>query len=306
VTLTTAPAAPHTVATERTGHLPVVPDRNAALTSPVGVARSSAPTVSVVAPARNEAANLARVLPLLPDCVTELVLVDGRSTDDTVEVARAYWPDVVVVHQDDTRGKGAAMCLGAKAASSDVVVFLDTDGSMDPREIAAYVGALQGGADLAKGSRFATGAHSHDITPIRRFGNWGLRTLANVVFRQRWTELNYGFFAMWRENVHRLGLDDLVQHGTEDLHYGHGFEIETLTFARAARQRLRVVEIASIEYERIFGESNLLTFRDGWRVLCSLLREGVGPKRRKRPAAGRRELPVATIDAHLAPVAATP
>jgi glycosyltransferase involved in cell wall biosynthesis len=253
------------------------------------------PTVSVVAPARNEAANLRRVLPLLPDCVTELVLVDGRSTDDTVDVARELWPEVVVVHQDDTRGKGAAMCLGARAATSDVVVFIDTDGSMDPREIAAYVGALQGGADLAKGSRFATGAHSHDITPVRRLGNWGLRTLANVVFGQRWTELNYGFFAMWRENVHRLGLDELVCHGTDDLPYGHGFEIETLTFARAARQRLRVVEIASIEYERIFGESNLLTFRDGWRVLRSLLREGLGHNRRPRPAAALAELPLAAV-----------
>jgi glycosyltransferase involved in cell wall biosynthesis len=237
------------------------------------LSRPAVPTVSVVIPARNEAANLRAVLPLLPPCVTEVVLVDGRSHDDTVAVTREFWPAAVIVEQHDTRGKGAAMCLGAAAASGDVIVFIDADGSMDPREVAAYVGALQGGADLAKGSRFATGGFSHDITVLRSAGNLGLRLLANLVHGQRWTELNYGFFAMWSDCLPRLGLDRIVQHGEEGLPYGHGFEIETLTFTRAARQGLRIVEVASVEYERIHGESSLLTFRDGWRVLRALLRE---------------------------------
>jgi glycosyltransferase involved in cell wall biosynthesis len=239
----------------------------------VAGSRPAVPTVSVIIPARNEAANLRAVLPLLPPCVTELVLVDGRSHDDTVAVTRELWPDAVIVEQTDTSGKGAAMCLGAAAATGDVVVFIDADGSMDPREVTAYVGALQGGADLAKGSRFATGGFSHDITMLRSAGNLGLRLLANLVHGQRWTELNYGFFAMWRDCLPGLGLDQIVQRGEKGLPYGHGFEIETLMFTRAARRGLRIVEVASVEYARIHGESSLLTFRDGWRVLGALLRE---------------------------------
>jgi len=240
-------------------------------------ARPTHPTVSLVIPARNEADNLRHVLPLLPDCVTELVLVDGRSTDDTVAVTLELFPDAVIVPQIDTKGKGAAMIKGAIAASGDIVVYIDADGSMDPSEIPAFVGALEAGADLAKGSRFAPGAYSHDITPIRALGNWGLLTFANLLYRQRWSELNYGFFALWRDMLPTLGLADIEPGKTPTIPYGHGFEIETMTFTRAARSGLRVVEVASFEYQRIHGQSSLMVIEDGFRVLGALIKERMKP-----------------------------
>src|SRR5438128_9431374 len=91
------------------------------------------PRVSVVVPTFNEARNLPHVFGLMPD-VHEVIVVDGRSTDGTVETARALRPDVRVVRQS-RRGKGNALACGFAAVTGDVVVMLDADGSADPREI---------------------------------------------------------------------------------------------------------------------------------------------------------------------------
>ena len=97
-----------------------------------------APTVSVVIPALNEAANLPHVLPKIPPWVCEVLLVDGRSTDDTVEVARRLRPGIRIVTQEG-RGKGAALRTGFASARGDIIVTLDADGSTDPGEIPAFV-----------------------------------------------------------------------------------------------------------------------------------------------------------------------
>src|SRR5437868_14684742 len=106
-------------------------------------------SVSVVIPTLNEAENLPHVLPRIPDWVDEVLLVDGHSTDRTVEVARELRPDIRIMMQEG-RGKGAALRTGFTAASGDLIVMLDADGSTDPAEIPAFVGALLAGADLAK------------------------------------------------------------------------------------------------------------------------------------------------------------
>src|SRR6058998_2153306 len=88
-------------------------------------------TVSVVIPAMNEAENLPYVLPRIPAWVHEVILVDGNSTDGTVEVARQLWAGIRIVRQQG-RGKGAALRSGFAAATGDIIVMLDADGSTDP------------------------------------------------------------------------------------------------------------------------------------------------------------------------------
>lgn len=220
----------------------------------------AAPTVSVVIPAMNEAKNLPHVLPRIPSWVHELILVDGASTDGTADVARALWPGVRVVGQE-RRGKGAALRAGFAAATGDIVVMLDADGSMDPAEIPDYVGALLAGADLAKGTRFIQGGGTDDMTALRRFGNAGLTRLVCGLYGGAYTDLCYGYAAFWRRVLPALDL-------TSD-----GFEIETEMNLRALRGGLRVAEVPSFEADRIHGASNLNTFRDGWRVLATILRE---------------------------------
>ena len=141
--------------------------------------RPSHPTVSVVVPARNEARNLEVVLPQLP-ADAEIVVVDGHSSDDTVEVARRLRPDATVLTQT-RRGKGNALACGFEAATGDIVVMFDADGSADPAEIPRFVDALVAGADVAKGTRFADTqlAGSEDITRLRRTRHSGINGIAN-------------------------------------------------------------------------------------------------------------------------------
>ncbi|HXR13928.1 MAG TPA: glycosyltransferase family 2 protein [Solirubrobacteraceae bacterium] len=226
-------------------------------------------SVSVVIPALNEALNLRHVLANMPDNVFEVILVPGSSTDDTEHVAQLMRGDLRVIHQN-AHGKGNALACGFAAARGDIVVTLDADGSANPLEIPAFVGALLSGADFAKGTRYIQGGGSHDLTLLRRLGNRGLTTLANVLHGTHYSDLCYGYNAFWRSCLPLLNVDS------------DGFEVETLLNLRAAKSGLRVTEVASFELARIHGRSNLRTFGDGWRVLGTILREWV-PKRHRVP-----------------------
>ena len=234
----------------------------------------TSPSVSVVIPALNEERNLPHVLTRLPEIVSQVVVVDGGSVDRTVAVARELRPDVVVVQQTRT-GKGNALACGFAVCTGDVIVMIDADGSTDPAEIPLFVAELVAGADFVKGSRFARGGHSHDITRVRRAGNDGLNLVVNVLFGTRFTDLCYGYNAFWRRVLPHLALPATTLprpiHGGKL--WGDGFEIETMINIRAAASGLRVGEVGSVEHARIHGESNLNTFRDGFRVLRTIFRE---------------------------------
>lgn len=245
----------------------------------VGVVR---PTISLVIPAMNEARNLPHVAARIPTDIDEIIFVDGHSVDDTVEVSRRLWPTAVQITQT-RKGKGNALACGFAAATGDIVVMLDADGSTDPAEIPRYIGALVSGADFAKGSRFIQGGGSADITKIRRVGNWCLNATVNGLFGSRYTDLCYGYNAFWRRCLDVMELPAIEG---RDHQWGDGFEIETLINVRIAASGLAVAEVHSFERSRIHGVSNLNAVRDGLRVLRTIgteFRRLRGATERSRP-----------------------
>jgi glycosyltransferase involved in cell wall biosynthesis len=220
--------------------------------------RTQWPTVTAVIPTLNEADNLRWLLPRLT-AVDEVVIVDGESTDGTAEIAQLLRPDAVIIIEPPT-GKGTAMRVGMAAATSDVLIMLDADGSMDPAEFDAFLALIGRGFDFVKGSRYACGGGSDDLTGLRSVGNKALTGLANSLYRTNWSDLCYGYVAMRRSAVERLELKST------------GFEIETEMCVNAIRAGLRMAEVASHESNRRNGESNLNTFRDGWRVLTTMVK----------------------------------
>lgn len=259
--------------------------------------------VSVVIPAMNEAKNLPHVLSQIPSWVHEVVLVDGHSVDGTVMVAQALWPNrhvvfherrrktnatAVVMHErrgkgvslrlvmQERRGKGAALQSGFAAATGDIIVMLDADGSTGPSEIAAYVGALVSGADFAKGSRFLQGGGTTDMPIHRRLGNAAFVAMVRILIGGQYTDLCYGYNAFWSWTVPWLQLN------------GDGFEIETMMNIRALQAGLKVVEVPSFEEPRIHGEGNLRTFPDGFKVLKTIWHEWRNPLVRHRVAPSDR------------------
>jgi glycosyltransferase involved in cell wall biosynthesis len=227
------------------------------------------PKVSVVVPVLNEERNLPEFARRLPPDIHELIVVDGRSSDRTVELAEQLWPDARIITQT-RHGKGNALACGFEASTGDVIVMIDADGSTDPREMYAFVATLVGGADFAKGSRFACGAASEDITLLRRVGNRALIGLTNLLYRTRYTDLCYGYNAFWRPCLDELGLPATRASETR---WGDGFEIETVINVRAASSGLIMREVASFEQSRVHGVSNLNALRDGLRVLATIFKE---------------------------------
>ena len=240
------------------------------------------PSVSVVIPTLNEARNIPHVFERIPEDIHQVIIVDGRSTDDTVAVARSLRPDVCVVSQT-RKGKGNALACGFEAATGDVIAMIDADGSADPGEIPSFVAALQEGADFAKGTRFLPGGGSADITRLRAQGNHMLTTFFNLCYHRKYTDLCYGYNVFWRRHLPVLGLDatsELKEDGSP-YSWGDGFEIETLIHVRVAQAGLRVAEVPSFEHDRIHGVSNLNAVRDGIRVVRTMFAEW-SPRRRPR------------------------
>jgi CheY-like chemotaxis protein len=219
------------------------------------------PLVTVIIPTLNEAENLPHILPYLPyEMIDEVVLVDGRSTDGTVDVARQLLPSIKVILE--TRlGKGAAIRRGFAAASGDIVITMDGDGSMNPAEIPLFIGALLSGADYVKGTRFVHGSGTLDMPVYRRLGNMALVWTANLLFGTRYTDITYGYNATWRHHAHALALEI------------DGWACEIISNIRAACCGLRVVEVPCLERERIAGEAKLHAFSAGWVILKAMLRE---------------------------------
>ena len=232
------------------------------------------PWVSVVIPTLNEARNLPHVFGALPSSIYEIIVVDGHSVDDTLTVVRELRPDARIVMQTRS-GKGNALACGCAAATGDIIVMIDADGSTDAGEIPSFVSALLGGADFAKGTRFAKGGGSEDITRLRALGNRMLTGMVNRLYGTEYTDLCYGFNVFWQKHLPVLGFDAAIisPAGRSGCLWGDGFEIETLINIRVAAAGLVVAEVPSFERSRINGVSNLNAFSDGKRVLRTILYE---------------------------------
>jgi glycosyltransferase involved in cell wall biosynthesis len=216
--------------------------------------------VSVVIAAMNEAENLPYVFARLPHGLHEVVLVDGHSVDDTVAVAQRLRADVRILSQTK-RGKGNALADGFAVCTGEIIVALDADGSTDAAEIPRFVAALCNGADFVKGSRFAQGGSSTDITRTRSIGNHALNAFVNVLYGTHYTDLCYGYNAFWARCLPYMHVDC------------DGFEVETLINVRIAKAGLVVHEVPSYEHPRLHGSSNLHAVRDGTRVLRTIVLE---------------------------------
>ncbi len=220
------------------------------------------PSVSVIIPTLNEARNLPLVLPFLPlDEIDEVILVDGHSVDGTAELARRLIPNIRVIFEPQP-GKGLALRRGYEAASGDILIVLDADGSNDPREIPRFVRALMEGADFVKGSRFAPQGGTTDMPRIRMLGNSAFVKIVNLLWSTSFTDLCYGYHAFWKYCLDNINIEDV-----------DGFEIDTAIYLQAVRKHLRIVEVPSFEGYRFYGQGKLQTIPDGWKVLRTIFNE---------------------------------
>jgi glycosyltransferase involved in cell wall biosynthesis len=218
--------------------------------------------VEVVIPAKNEASMIDEVLRNVKEYADIIVVVDGHSGDETRAIVQKN--EVEMINQRGL-GKGGALREAFDRVKGDIIIMMDSDGSMRPKEIPGFIDAIESGADVVKGSRFLGEGHSEDMTVIRKIGNLFFLFLVNRIWSTRYTDLCYGFKAFTRDSIERLRP---CLNSTQ-------FDIETEICIKSKKLGLKVVEIPSFERKRIHGNSNLNTVLDGARILRRILKEAV-------------------------------
>ena len=216
------------------------------------------PKISVVICAKNEADNLPYVLPKIPQWVDEILLIDGNSSDHTVEVAKKLCPKIKVLLQPDT-GKGNAIRYGIRESTGEIIVTLDADGSTDPSEITNFINPLLNGYDFAKGSRFLNTRPV--IPPLRRFGNHIFALFTNILYGSNYTDLCAGLNAFWKRIIPTLDPT------------GTSFMDEPTVNIRLRKKKFRVIEITQHDTGRINGKANEHFLIQGWRILSIIIKE---------------------------------
>jgi glycosyltransferase involved in cell wall biosynthesis len=217
-------------------------------------------SVSVVIPTWNEERNMPIVMRSLPSYVSEIIIVDKYSKDRTVEIAKKIGGRKVRVLYDSV-GKGRALRMGMLAARGDIIVTMDADCSHSSNEIGMLVEGIKAGFDICMGSRFIQGGGTADMPWYRVLGNKAFIIMVDVLWGMNYSDLCYGYRSFRKSAVKRLGLRT------------DGFGIETEISIKAAKRKMRILEVPSFEKKRLHGKGKLRTFSDGFRILVTILRE---------------------------------
>lgn len=226
------------------------------------------PKVSIVIPARNEEetlpmvlADLNKVIPTLAGWTAEVIVVNDRSTDRTVEVAKAGGAKVV----DNTKrlsGKGVALTTGFEASTGDVIVMLDADYSHRAEELPLFLEAIQRpNVGLVIGSRVVGG--SEEYHHVRAMGNVFLSAALGLATKRYLSDALNGYKCFKRDVYSVQGL------------HSRNFEIEIEIIANTLRRGYKILEVSSHERARAGGEMKSRVVRHGTRFLLRIIYEGI-------------------------------
>lgn len=213
--------------------------------------------ISVVIPTLNEEKNLPYLLNTIPKYVFEVIVVDGYSKDKTVEIAKKYNTKILY----DREGKGSALIKGLNAAKGDIVIMMDADCSHKTEEFELLIGGIKSGYDVCMGSRFIQGGGTLDMPLLRKFGNKFFVFLVNLFWKMNYSDLCYGYRSFNRNAIKQLNLDS------------KGFAIETEISIKAAKNKLKVLEVPSFEKKRKSGKGKLKTFKHGKEISKRIITE---------------------------------
>jgi dolichol-phosphate hexosyltransferase len=220
-------------------------------------------SVSVIICAKNEAEGIRQIIESVKPYAGEVIVVDGHSTDSTVDIARSVganvWPD-------NGKGKGDAYKVGIEKATGSVIVFIDADGSHEPADIPCLVTPIEKNeADLVIASRHRGGSDEWQgdfNTFLRHMGSGILSIAINRRWNANLTDVLNGFRAVRREAALKVPLSAV------------DFDVEQHMIARFLKHGYRVIEVRSHEYCRKWGKSKLPTYRKAylffWRLFLDL------------------------------------
>ena len=216
-------------------------------------------TSTLLLPMLNEIEAARAIVPQIRrEWVDEIIVIDGGSTDGTVEYVQSQG---LKVHSQTSRGYGQGMLQGMHLATGDIVIEFTPDGNAVPEDIPRIVAKMQEGYDLVIASRYLGGTTSEDDDWLTARGNWLFTTAVNVLFWARYTDVLVGFRAFRRVAAINMHFD------------APGLSWPCQSSIRFARAGLKVTEISAREPPRIGGVRKMRPFRTGWEICTLILRD---------------------------------
>ncbi len=223
-------------------------------------------TLSVVMPVYNEAPTIAQAIDrvLARPEVTELVVVNDASTDDTAQVLHAIGARqsrVRIFHHDVNQGKGAALRTGFAEVRGEVVLIQDADFEYDPSDYPKLLMPIwDGRADVVFGSRFI-GSEAHRVLYFwHSVGNRFLTLLSNMCTNLNLTDMETGYKVFRREVLQRIRLEE------------NRFGIEPELTAKVARLGVRIYEVSISYHGRTYAEGKKIGWKDGFQAIWCILK----------------------------------
>jgi dolichol-phosphate mannosyltransferase len=217
--------------------------------------------ISVVIPTRNEEGMIKEIIEGCRPYADELMVVDGHSTDKTREIAEAAGVKVIL---DNGKGKGAALRYAATVVTGDIIVFIDADGSHDPRDIPKLVEPIiKGEADHVSGSRLIGGSselHGGFDECFRLMGSSFITACINWRFKVILSESQNGFRAIKTNVINQLGLEENIT------------TIEQEMIMKTLKKGFRMAEVPTHEHKRKMGYSKISLKKVWFRYVYSLVK----------------------------------
>jgi len=219
--------------------------------------------VSLVISAKNEAPTIRNIIKKSKKYVSEVLVIDGKSEDDTKKIAEE---EEAKVFQDSGMGKGKAIRLGIDKVKGDIIVFMDADGSHNPDDIPKLIIpiALKDNADMVIGSRGKGGSdelHGDTDKCLRLVGSAVITLITNLRWNQKLTDIQNGFRAVKTDVVRALNLKENIT------------TIEQEMAMKALKKGYRVSEVPTHEYERKYGTSVINLKRVWFRYIYCTIRD---------------------------------
>jgi glycosyltransferase involved in cell wall biosynthesis len=228
--------------------------------------------VTLLVPALNEIKGMKEVMPRIPkDCYDQLLVVDGGSTDGTIEYAKQSGYEVI--HQKK-KGMRRAYAEALPYVTGDVVITFSPDGNSVPELIPKLVETAQEGYDMIIVSRYLSGAKSYDDNSFTGFANKVFTFTTNALFGSRYTDAMVIYRAYNKRLINFLGLNDEsnVTYYVPEKIFGKIMSWELLLSVRSAKRKLRVIEIPGDEPLRVDGHMKV-HYRWGLAYVLQLIME---------------------------------
>lgn len=234
-------------------------------------------TTTLLVCTKNEIEGMKAIMPHVKrEWCEQILVLDGKSTDGTIEYAREMGYEVFVQQK---RGLRCAYQEVWQYIRGDNVITFSPDGNSPPEYIPKLIDKMKEGYDMVIGSRYYQGAKSEDDDALTAFGNWLFTTVINALHNGHYTDAMTIYRIYKKDLFYKLGLNEDSSYSLYEKLFFTNISLEPLLSVRCAKERLKTADIACPEPPRIGGKRKLQIVRWGLAFMSQVFMEKFTPKR---------------------------